>query len=76
MKRTSTLSVFATTYGVVLSLTLSYAAVLCIYHGSFMYLRLWGSLLIVACIAAPVVFLFSVIVASAINSSAKGREGE
>jgi hypothetical protein len=65
MKRTSTLSVFATTYAVVLALTLSYAVALCMYHGNFTYLRLWGSLLMVACIAAPVVFLFSVILASA-----------
>jgi hypothetical protein len=76
MKRTSTLSVFATTYVVLLLLTLSYAIVLCIHHGNFMYLRLRGSLLIVACVAAPVVFLFSVTVASVINASAKGGKGE
>ena len=76
MKRTSTLSVFATTYAVVLALTFAYAVVLSIYHGNLMYLRLWGTLLIVACFAAPVVLLFSAIVALAINLSAKGREGE
>jgi hypothetical protein len=71
MKRTSTLSVFGTTYGVVLALTLLYAVVLCIYHGNFMYLRLWGSFLIVACIAAPAVLLFAFILASAMNAAAK-----
>ena len=73
MKRTSTFSVFATTYAVVLVLTLLYAAGLSMYHGNLMYLRLWGSLLIVACFAALVVLLFSGVVAFAINSSSKGR---
>jgi hypothetical protein len=58
MKKTSTLSVFATTYAVALGLTLLYALVLSMYHGNLMYLRLWGSLLIVACFAVPVVLLF------------------
>jgi hypothetical protein len=72
MKRTSTFSVFATTYVVVLTLTLAYAVALSIYHGNLMHLRLWGSLLIIACFAAPAVALFSAIVAWVINLCAMG----
>ena len=76
MKRTSTLSVFATTCAVLLALSFLYAIGLCIYHGNLMYLRLWRNALTIAWIAAPVVLLFSVLVAFAINSFAKRRQGD
>ena len=74
MKRTSTLSVFATTCVVLLALTFLYAVALCVFHGNLMYLRLWRNLLTIAWIAAPVVLLFSAVVAFAINSFARSRQ--
>lgn len=74
MKKTSTLSVFATTYGVFLALTLLYAVLLCVHHGNLMYLRLWGILLVVAFCAAPLILLFAMVVSFLINLAAASRD--